>query len=139
MRRAACQWLAARCVGGWHTAPVKPANLHPSSTQIASTATWPAALSRSRHGLLLAVSVVPNATCTAAAGWHGGALRVRLAAPPVDGAANEALLRWLADALGLRRSDVLLVHGASSRRKQVQIDAPAKHVLAWLESAVPAP
>lgn len=78
------------------------------------------------------MSVSPNAARTAAAGWHGGALRVRLAAPPVDGAANEALLCWLASALGLRRSALALIHGSTSRRKQVHIDAPESTVLAWL-------
>lgn len=84
-----------------------------------------------RHGerLWLAVSVVPNAKRSGADGLHDGALRVRLAAPPVDGKANEALLAWLAEALGLRRRDLALVRGQTARRKWVEIDAPASSVI----------
>ena len=84
-----------------------------------------------RHGerLWLAVSVVPNARHSGADGLHDGALRVRLAAPPVDGKANEALLAWLAEALGLRRRDLALVRGQTARRKWVEIDAPASSVI----------
>ncbi len=84
-----------------------------------------------RHGerLWLAVSVVPNARRSGADGLHDGALRVRLAAPPVDGKANEALLAWLAEALGLRRRDLALVRGQTARRKWVEIDAPASSVI----------
>ena len=84
-----------------------------------------------RHGTQwwLAVSVVPNAKRSGADGLHDGALRVRLAAPPVDGKANEALLAWLAEALGLRRRDLALVRGQTARRKWVEIDAPASSVI----------
>jgi len=54
-------------------------------------------------------------------GLHGDALRIRLSAPPVDGAANEALIRYLAERLGLPRSAVELVSGASGRRKVLRI------------------
>jgi uncharacterized protein YggU (UPF0235/DUF167 family) len=47
------------------------------------------------------VQVVPNAGRTACAGFHDGALRVRLQAPPIEGRANAALLQWLAQSLGL--------------------------------------
>ncbi|TXH56784.1 MAG: DUF167 domain-containing protein [Burkholderiaceae bacterium] len=77
----------------------------------------------------LAVSVVPNARRSGADGLHDGALRVRLAAPPVDGKANEALLAWLADTLGLRRRDLALVRGQTARRKWVEIDASASSVI----------
>ena len=51
-------------------------------------------------------------------------LRVRVAAPPVDNAANQALVRLLADALGLPRRDVRIVAGASGRTKVVVVDGP---------------
>jgi uncharacterized protein YggU (UPF0235/DUF167 family) len=54
-------------------------------------------------------------------GRHGEALKVRLAAPPVDGAANEALVRFLADALQVPRAAVTLVARAASRSKVVQV------------------
>jgi hypothetical protein len=54
-------------------------------------------------------------------GLHGDTLRVRLSAPPVDGAANEALLRFLAEELSVRRSAVQLISGATSRSKLVSV------------------
>ncbi len=63
--------------------------------------------------------VQPRASRTEVAGRHGSELRIRLTAPPVDGAANEALIRFLAEALGLARSEMLLVSGAGSRSKVV--------------------
>jgi uncharacterized protein len=92
----------------------------------------PACLSRHDEGLRLAVSVVPNAKRTGADGLYDGALRVRLAAPPVDGKANEVLVAWLAGELGLARRDVTLLRGQSSRRKSIAIDAPEARLIAWL-------
>ena len=83
-------------------------------------------------GCVLDVSVVPNARRTAADGLHDGALRVRLAAPPVDGRANEALVAWLADELRVPRRAVTLLRGASARRKQLAVDVPAAALVAWL-------
>jgi hypothetical protein len=60
---------------------------------------------------------------------HGDALKVRLAAPPVDGAANDALVTLLADELDVARRAVRIVSGESSRSKTVQIDGiDADHV-----------
>jgi uncharacterized protein (TIGR00251 family) len=81
----------------------------------------------------LAVSVSPNARRTQAEGLHDGALRVRLAAPPVDGKANELLLAWIADELGLQRRSVRLVRGEASRRKWLAIDASQAVVAHWLQ------
>lgn len=53
---------------------------------------------------------------------HGEALRVRLAAPPVDGAANDALVALLADELDVARRAIRIVSGESSRSKTVQVD-----------------
>jgi uncharacterized protein YggU (UPF0235/DUF167 family) len=52
---------------------------------------------------------------------RNGALAIRLAAPPVDGAANDELVATLANALGLARCDVVLVRGGSSRDKLVEV------------------
>lgn len=83
-----------------------------------------------RHGecLWLAVSVVPNAKRSGADGLHDGALRVRLAAPPVDGKANEALIAWVAESLGLPRRAVSLVRGQSSRRKWLALEGPMPEI-----------
>ena len=61
----------------------------------------------------------PRASRTGVAGLHGAELRIRLTAPPVDGAANDALIQFLAGALGVPRSDLALVSGAGSRSKVV--------------------
>ena len=52
---------------------------------------------------------------------HGDALKIRLAAPPVDGKANEALVRFLADVLDLPKSAVILKSGQTSRRKVLEV------------------
>ena len=83
---------------------------------------WPC-LSARGEGSLLRVAVVPNARRTGADGLHDGALRVRLAAPPVEGKANEALLRWLPYRLGLRVRDLTIVSGETSRLKRVRFDS----------------
>ena len=59
-------------------------------------------------------------------GLHDGALRVRLAAPPVDGKANARLLAWLAAELGCARRAVRLLRGDASRRKAVEVDLPER-------------
>lgn len=85
---------------------------------------------------VLDISVSPNAKRTAADGLHDGALRVRLAAPPVDGKANAQLLVWLAGELGCPKRAVTLLRGDTSRRKQVQVDLPEAVVAAWLAKVV---
>ena len=61
--------------------------------------------------------VQPRASRTELAGRHGDALKVRISAPPVDGAANDALVRFLADWLAVPRSSVRLEAGATGRTK----------------------
>lgn len=63
----------------------------------------------------------PRAARDGFAGVHDGCLKVRLTAPPVEGAANEALLRFLAEWLGVPRRDVVLVSGPGSRRKLIDV------------------
>jgi hypothetical protein len=73
-------------------------------------------------GVRLTLHVQPRASRDEVRGEHGGAIRVRLRAPPVDGAANEALVRFLAQRLGLPRGRIKLVAGASARRKVLEIE-----------------
>src|SRR5438270_9254242 len=68
-----------------------------------------------------AVHVQPRASRTDIAGQHGEALKVRLAAPPVDDAANAALVELLADVLGVSRSSVQIASGHHSRSKVVEV------------------
>jgi len=76
--------------------------------------------------LVLTLHVQPGAKRTEIQGIHDGALKVRLAAPPVDGKANQALLRFLAEAFGVGQRAVTLEHGQSARHKVVRIAAPTK-------------
>ena len=68
------------------------------------------------------VYVQPRAARTEVVGTHGGAVKIRLAAPPVDGAANDALVEFLSDRLGTRKTNVRVVSGHASRRKVIEID-----------------
>jgi uncharacterized protein (TIGR00251 family) len=54
-------------------------------------------------------------------GWEEGGLKVRLTAPPIDGAANDALIALLAQCLGLHKRDIQIVHGTTGRHKIVEI------------------
>lgn len=67
------------------------------------------------------VHVQPRASRSEVVGTHRAALKVRLLAPPVDGAANEALVELLAGLLDVPRRDVRIVQGATSREKVVEI------------------
>lgn len=73
-------------------------------------------------GVRLQVQVQPRAARTELVGLLGDALKVRLAAPPVEGAANEALVRWLAGVLKVPRASVVIASGVSSRRKVVLVE-----------------
>jgi hypothetical protein len=70
----------------------------------------------------VSVHVQPRASRSEVVGTHGTALKVRLHAPPVDGAANEALVALLADKLGVPARAVRVVAGSTSRAKTVEID-----------------
>jgi uncharacterized protein (TIGR00251 family) len=72
--------------------------------------------------LVFAVRVAPRASQTAAAGEHDGALKVRVAAPPVEGAANEELTRFLAKSFGLPARAVAIVGGRASKTKVVRAE-----------------
>ncbi len=71
--------------------------------------------------ITLTLHIQPGAKKTEFAGLHGDALKIRLAAPPVDGKANEALVRFLADVLDLPKSAVILKSGQTSRRKVLEV------------------
>ena len=69
----------------------------------------------------LELKTVPNAPRDEIAGWLGDALKVKVHAPALEGRANDALLEFLADKLGVHRRDVTLVRGDKSRHKVVRI------------------
>jgi hypothetical protein len=78
-------------------------------------------LRESDAGLTLRVRVQPRASRDALSGEREGALVIRLTAPPVEGAANEALVRFLGKALGVAPSAVRVVSGATGRNKVVSV------------------
>ncbi len=75
----------------------------------------------SERGITFAVKVVPRARRDEIAGVEGDALKVRLNAPPVGGRANEALVKFLAAKLGIRRADVEILRGETARHKVVRV------------------
>lgn len=82
--------------------------------------TPPFQVTESKNGARLSVVVVPKASKSALAGIHGEAVKIRLAAPPVEGAANEELINFLSRALEAPKSSLSIVSGQSSRRKIVE-------------------
>ncbi len=72
-------------------------------------------------GVTLEVLVQPRASRTRVVAEHDGRLKVQLAAPPVDGEANAALVEFLAGALRVRRTDVVIERGETGRRKTVRV------------------
>ena len=78
--------------------------------------------SDAKRGAAITVKVIPRAKKTGVAGvMDDGTLKIRIAAPPVDGAANKALIEFLAEALGLPRNQVDIVAGETSERKLVSL------------------
>lgn len=94
----------------------------------------PSWLRRTAAGGVIDLAVIPNAKRSEWAGLHDGALRLRLAAPPVDGAANQAVLRWLAKDVGVRVADLELISGHSARRKRVALACDFVLLASWQDS-----
>jgi uncharacterized protein len=80
--------------------------------------TW---LAADGDGVILRLHIQPGAKKTEIAGLHGEALKIRLAAPPVDGKANACLVGFLANRFGIAKAAVELLSGESSRAKRVRI------------------
>ena len=78
-------------------------------------------IASSGTGIVLLLHVQPGAARTELAGRHGDAMKLRVHAPPVDGAANDEVEAFLAKQLQVPRSAIRLVSGASSRRKRIEI------------------
>ena len=72
-------------------------------------------------GVRVSVYVQPGAKVACAAGEYMGCLKLKISAPPINGAANEAVIEWIAQKLGIRASKVCLVSGQTSRRKLIEI------------------
>jgi uncharacterized protein (TIGR00251 family) len=80
-------------------------------------------IAATKDGVVLTLHIQPGAKTTGIVGLHGEALKIRLAAPPVDGKANACLLAYLAERLGVPRARLELVSGETSRAKRVKVGA----------------
>jgi uncharacterized protein len=87
----------------------------------------PCLQTRSDGSLLLSLHVQPGASRTELAGLHGDALKLRLAAPPVDGRANKAVVDFIAEILHLPKSAVVIRSGLASRAKKLLLTGIAEH------------
>jgi uncharacterized protein len=84
-------------------------------------------------GAILTVHIQPKASTTECVGIHGDALKIRVAAPPIDGAANDALIRFLAQTMSLPLAAVFIESGAGGRHKRVRLrGVTAERVIARL-------
>src|SRR5437773_11745991 len=86
-------------------------------------------MSKSIHEATLSVRVQPRASRNVVMGWNGDTLKVKLTAPPVEGAANDACLDLLADVLNMPVSRLTLLRGNRSRVKVVRISGLSKDEL----------
>ncbi len=80
---------------------------------------------RDGDAVILTLHIQPGAKRSETAGLHGEALKIRLAAPPIEGRANEALLRFIADSFSVPLRNVELLRGAQSRHKMVKVTGSA--------------
>lgn len=84
--------------------------------------------------LVLTLHIQPGAKQTGFVGPHGDAMKIRLAAPPVDGKANAALCAFLAEFCGVPKSSVTLLSGETSRAKRVKLEGAGATVGARLRA-----
>jgi len=83
-------------------------------------------LKPTQGGLTLAVKVQPRASANEICGGLGGELKIKVTAPPVDSAANEALIKFLAEKLDCPKSAVTIVRGHTSRHKTIHLSGLAE-------------
>jgi uncharacterized protein (TIGR00251 family) len=72
-------------------------------------------------GVLLKLKALPRSSRCEIIGPHGGALKIKITAPPLEGRANEEIIEFLADTLGIKKNQVTIVSGHASRQKTVAI------------------
>ena len=82
-------------------------------------------IEKTEEGILFSVFVQPRSSKNQIVGRHGDALKIKLTAPPVEGAANKMCVKFIAGELGLPRSSVELVSGQSSRTKRLRVNPAA--------------
>ncbi len=80
------------------------------------------------QGSLLLLYIQPNAAKSSITGEHDGRLKIKIKAPPVDGEANEELIRFLSEILKVSKSKIHLLQGVSSRQKNILVELTFDHV-----------
>jgi len=80
-------------------------------------------ISADNRGVVISVRVVPRASRNEVCGEVGGALKIRLRAPPVEGKANRMLIEFLGERIGIRRSRIALLAGEKGRGKRIRIES----------------
>lgn len=93
--------------------------------------------SQVRDGVRIAVHIVPNAKKTEVIGLHGDALKLRLQAQPIEGKANEALIRYIADRLDAPKSAVVITHGHTAKRKLLEVGGSGMQVSQVMRTLLP--
>jgi len=86
-------------------------------------------LRETEGGYIVPLLVVPGASCDRIYGEHDGRLKLAVAAPPEKGKANREVRKFLAEKLGVSRSDIQILSGRSSRQKEVLIERVSKSAL----------
>jgi uncharacterized protein YggU (UPF0235/DUF167 family) len=110
--------------------PKEAERTRPGVDRPASAPALAAAISPHANGAVLSVVVTPRSGVTAFGPVEGDAVRLRVAAAPVDGAANAALIRFLAASAGVPRSAVRLLAGESGRHKRILVEGVRPEELA---------
>lgn len=85
------------------------------------SASPPSPIEATAHGCRVLLHVVARASRTQVAGLHDGRVKLQVAAPPVDGEANEAIVRWAAKRFGVARDAVVIAQGATGKRKTLEV------------------
>jgi len=78
-------------------------------------------VSETANGIVFNIRVIPRASRCELAGVQGDALKIRITAPPVEGAANKECIRFLSDILGVKKSQIKIIAGHRSKNKKVSI------------------
>ena len=86
--------------------------------------------------MTLSVLVVPNAKQNEIVGWVDGALKVRIAAPPIEGRANEALIRFLAEHLDLSPSEICLEKGLGGKHKRIFLPLTLEEIKMFVSGSI---
>lgn len=84
---------------------------------------------------MFSVRVIPRSSRTEIVGEYDGAVKIKIASPPVDGAANQELIRFLAKTFAISKSSVSIISGETSKHKRIKlIDADLSNILEILQA-----